>query len=105
LCNVAAQSFQFDDQFIIHGVIDAADMKNYHGDKHPLCVSDRLFYRNRSTVLLMFDEDDAGRFCREQTMLRLCDRLYVRVFKFAEEGQQPEHLTPEQVQELAGGVL
>lgn len=58
----------------------------------------------QSTVLLMFDEDDAGRFCREQTMLRLCERLYVRVFKFAEEGQQPEHLTPEQVQELAGGV-
>ncbi len=58
----------------------------------------------RSTVLLMSDEDDAGRFCREQTMLRLCERLYVRVFKFVEEGQQPEHLTPEQVQELVGGA-
>jgi hypothetical protein len=53
----------------------------------------------------MFDEDDAGRFCREQTMLRLCERLYVRVFKFAEAGQQPDHLTPQQMQELAGGVL
>jgi DNA primase len=60
---------------------------------------------DRSTVLLMFDEDDAGRFCREQTMLRLCERLYVRVFKFAEAGQQPDHLTPQQMQELAGGVL
>lgn len=58
-----------------------------------------------SMVLLMFDEDDAGRFGREQAMLRLCERRYVRVFKFAEEGQQPENLTPEQVQELAGGVL
>jgi DNA primase len=56
-------------------------------------------------VLLLFDEDDAGRFCREQTMLRLCGRLYVRVFKFAEEGQQPEHLIPQEVQELAGGML
>ena len=59
----------------------------------------------QSTVLLMFDEDDAGRFGREQTMLKLCERLYLRVFKFDEEGQQPENLTPEQFQELTGGVL
>jgi DNA primase len=59
----------------------------------------------RSTVLLMFDEDDAGRFGREQTMLKLCEQRYVRVFKFAEEGQQPEHLTPEQMQQLIGGAL
>ena len=57
----------------------------------------------QSTVLLMFDEDDAGRFGREQTMLKLCERLYVRVFKFDEEGHQPENLTPEQLQELTGG--
>lgn len=59
---------------------------------------------SQSTVLLMFDEDAAGRFGREQTMLKLCERLYVRVFKFDEEGQQPENLTPEQLHELAGGV-
>jgi len=38
-------------------------------------------------------------------MLKLCERLYLRVFKFDEEGQQPENLTPEQLQELTGGVL
>jgi hypothetical protein len=42
LGNLPAQSFQFDDQLIFHGVIDAADMENYPGDKYPLCAGDRF---------------------------------------------------------------
>ena len=57
-----------------------------------------------SSLLLMLDEDDAGRFGREQMLLRLCSRLFVRVFQFDAEGRQPEHLTAEDVAELFGGV-
>ena len=57
-----------------------------------------------SSVLVMLDEDDAGRFGREQMMLRLCPKLFVRVFHFDTEGGQPEHLTEEDVFELTGGV-
>jgi DNA primase len=53
-----------------------------------------------SSILIMLDEDDAGRFGREQMMMRLCTRVYVRVFKFDTEGQQPEHLSAEDVAEL-----
>jgi hypothetical protein len=48
----------------------------------------------------MLDEDDAGRFGREQMMMRLCTRLYVRVLRFGTEGRQPEHLSAEDVAEL-----
>lgn len=57
-----------------------------------------------TNLLLMFDEDDAGRFGREQMMLRLNDRRFVRIFKFDEEGKQPEHLTAEQLREFQGGA-
>ncbi len=57
-----------------------------------------------SSVLIMLDEDDAGRFGREQMIQRLCTKLFVRVFKFEVEDQQPENLTIEDVAELIGGV-
>jgi DNA primase len=98
---------------IVEGVFDAIKLWQ-HGVKKVVALmgsslspaQEELIVRHtnaRSTVLLMFDEDDAGRFGREQAMLKLCERVYVRVFKFAEEGQQPEHLTPERLQELKGG--
>lgn len=58
----------------------------------------------RSSIIIMLDEDDAGRFGREQMMMRLCTRLYVRVFKFDKEGRQPEHLTVAEAVELMGSV-
>lgn len=57
-----------------------------------------------SSLLIMLDEDDAGRFGREQMLLRLCPRLYVRVFQFDAAGQQPEDLTTEDLAELLGGA-
>lgn len=33
------------------------------------------------------------------------DRITERIHTFAKEGEQPENLTPEQLQELAGGAL
>lgn len=58
----------------------------------------------RSNVLVMLDENDAGRFGREQMTMRLCEQRFVRVFKFETEGFQPDDLSPEHVAELIGGV-
>lgn len=55
---------------------------------------------SRCRLLLMFDEDDAGRFGREQMLLRLGYRRFVRIHRFDEEDRQPEHLSAEQVAEL-----
>lgn len=52
-------------------------------------------------VVLLFDEDKAGREGRTQALARLASRAYVRVILLDKEGLQPEALSPEQVQELA----
>jgi DNA primase len=59
---------------------------------------------SRSNVLVMLDEDDAGRFGREQMVMRLCSRLFVSVFKFGAEDFQPERMSREDVAELIGSV-
>ena len=57
-----------------------------------------------SHVIVMFDEDDAGRDGREDVLRRLALRAFVRVIAFAEEDRQPEHLTAEEVQLLQLGT-
>jgi DNA primase len=57
-----------------------------------------------SHVIVMFDEDDAGRAGREDVLRRLALRAYVRVVTFAEEDQQPEHLSADEARLLQLGV-
>src|ERR1043166_9428163 len=52
-------------------------------------------------VILLFDEDDAGRICREQALQRFASKAYVRVVEFEKEGTQPDNLTPEEIDGLA----
>lgn len=47
----------------------------------------------RSGVILMFDEDEAGRIGREKALVRLARRMFVRVVPLPQEGAQPDHLT------------
>lgn len=47
----------------------------------------------RSGVILMFDEDEAGRAGRDRTLARLAHKLFVRVVALPQEGAQPDHLT------------
>jgi len=54
----------------------------------------------KSRVIVMLDEDEAGRAGREDIAGRLAKFVFVRIEKFDEEGQQPEHLSPEEVAEL-----
>jgi DNA primase len=46
-----------------------------------------------STIIVMLDEDDAGRAGREDIMRRLATKSFVRVVAFEKEGFQPENLT------------
>jgi DNA primase len=52
------------------------------------------------TIIVMFDEDDAGRTGREEVLRRLATRAFVRVIVFDEEGFQPENLTAEKAAAL-----
>lgn len=75
LCNVPTQSFQFDDQFIIHGVIDAANMENNHVDENFLHSCDRLLYHVRRNV------KNAGQF-------RAMEKLFPNLTVIRGNGQQ-----------------
>ena len=51
-------------------------------------------------IVVMFDEDDAGRGGREKAATRLSLHGFVRTMQFAQEDQQPDSLSPEQLAEL-----
>ena len=53
-----------------------------------------------SQILVMLDEDDAGRSARGEIAARLAKFAFVRIHAFEQEGQQPEHLTAEQLAEV-----
>lgn len=53
-----------------------------------------------SRILLMFDEDEAGREGRSYAAARLSRFAYVSTYVFEQEDMQPEHLTPEQLATL-----
>ena len=55
---------------------------------------------SESRIVLMLDEDDAGRIGREQALQRLAAKTFVKVFKFPKEGQQPDQLSAEEIHEL-----
>ena len=53
-----------------------------------------------STIIVIFDEDDAGRTGRADVLQRLVTKSFVRVVTFADEDYQPENLTAEQAEKL-----
>ena len=54
----------------------------------------------QSRIILMVDEDDAGREAREKITPRLAGLCYVRIFRFEQEGGQPDKLNTEQIAQL-----
>lgn len=50
-----------------------------------------------SRVIVMLDEDNAGRTGRDQVAQRLAPLCYVRIHRFLEEDMQPESLRPEEL--------
>ncbi len=55
---------------------------------------------SHSGIILMFDEDDAGRAGREKALLRLANRMFVRVISLPTAGLQPEHLGEDDLHNL-----
>jgi DNA primase len=57
-----------------------------------------------SLVIIVLDEDEAGRAGREDIAVRLSKFVFVKVHSFAEEGRQPDTMTAEEVAQLVGGA-
>jgi DNA primase len=55
---------------------------------------------SRSGIILMFDEDNAGRAGREKALVRLARQIFVRVVPLPQEGAQPDHLTENELHAL-----
>lgn len=53
-----------------------------------------------SHIVVMFDEDEAGKAGREDIAARLSRFCFVKIHVFDQPDMQPEHLTPEEVQQL-----
>jgi DNA primase len=60
---------------------------------------------SQSQVIVMLDENDAGRAGREDIACRLSKFCFVRVHQFEQPDVEPEHLSAEEVKQLIGGVL
>jgi len=55
---------------------------------------------SRPGIILMFDEDDAGRAGREKALVRLARQTFVRVVPLPQEGAQPDHMTESELHAL-----
>jgi DNA primase len=55
-------------------------------------------------VIVMLDEDDAGRAARDDMAVRLAKFCFVSVVQFDDPGTQPEHLTAEDLAEILEGL-
>jgi DNA primase len=60
--------------------------------------------RRYSHIILMLDEDEAGRAARAEIAARLAKFAYVKIHAFEQEGQQPDKLSVEEMQQLIGGI-
>jgi DNA primase len=64
----------------------------------------RQHTNSQSHVIVMLDENEAGQAGREDIACRLSKICFVRVHQFEHPDMEPEHLTAEEVQTLAGGA-
>ena len=60
---------------------------------------------NRSRIIVMLDENEAGRAGREDIACRLSKFCFVKVHEFDQPDMEPEHLGAEEVTQLMGGFL
>ena len=58
---------------------------------------------SQSHVIVMLDENEAGKAGREDIACRLSKFCFVRVHQFAKPDMEPEHLTAEEVQQFMEG--
>ena len=100
---------------IVEGFFDAMKL-HQHGCKKVVALMGstmsaaqeeliRHITASQSHVVVMLDENEAGQAGREDIACRLSKFCFVRVHQFDAPDKEPEHLTPEEVQQFMGGVL
>jgi DNA primase len=57
----------------------------------------RQHFPSMDPIVVALDEDDAGRTARDEIATRLARFAFVHIHVFPQEGQQPEHLTADEV--------
>jgi DNA primase len=57
---------------------------------------------SQSQVIVMLDENEAGRAGREDIACRLAKFCFVKVHEFAQPDIEPEHLTADELKEILG---
>ena len=65
----------------------------------------RKHTNSQSHVIVMLDENEAGKAGCEDIACRLSKFCFVRVYQFSQPDMEPEHLTAEEVQQLMEGTL
>lgn len=101
--------------FIVEGFFDAMKL-HQHGCRKVVALMGstmsaaqeeliRKHTSSQSQIIVMLDEDEAGRAGREDIAVRLSQIVFVKVHVFGKEGEQPDNLTPEQIGQLKEGVL
>src|SRR5205823_1777871 len=60
----------------------------------------RQYTTSNSSVIVMLDENDAGRAGREDIACRLSKCCYIRVHEFSQPDAEPEHLTDEELGDI-----
>ena len=55
-----------------------------------------------SHVILLLDENEAGRAAREDIAVRLASFVFVKIHIFGQEDQEPEHLSAEEARQILG---
>lgn len=101
--------------FIVEGFFDAMKL-HQHGCRKVVALMGstmsaaqeeliRTHTNAQSQIVVMLDEDEAGRVGREDIAVRLSQIAFVKIHVFGKEGEQPENLTPEQIEQLKEGVL
>ena len=100
---------------IVEGFFDAMKL-HQHGCKKVVALMGstlsaaqeeliRQHTNRQSHVIVMLDENEAGQAGREDIACRLSKLCFVRVHQFSQPDLEPEHLTPEEVQQLMEGTL
>ena len=99
---------------IVEGFFDAIKL-HQHGCKKVVALMGstlsaaqeeliREYTNARSRIIVMLDEDEAGRAGRDDIACRLSRFCFVKVHEFKEPGTQPDQLSPQDVAEILEGL-
>lgn len=65
-------------------------------------VQEALLVEHFDTITLLFDEDKAGRVGRDEALVRLSRKMYVKVIELGTDGMQPDRLSEEDIRKVLG---